>query len=135
MTHRSDPSQRSCVKYLKKKKKNRNDDAARRRAPPAPSSGEFAPAFSASADFDILISAGGKRAKRVRPTQTEAESAETRADHYLDDERGKRVAGVVIGHECSLSAFRLLTGPTCTLIHLFQPAVEHKSRLTEGIDF
>lgn len=138
-----------CVKYLKKKKiKNDNTAAAfttsspAERVSPAPSNGEFAPAFSTSADFDILISAEGKTQKQVSSERRQTQGAdrginvETRSDHNLDDERGKRVAGVLIGHEWRLSVFRLLTGPTCsTFIHSFQSVVEQKSRLTKGIDF
>lgn len=108
---------------------------------PAPSNGELAPVFSASADFDILISAKGKTQKQVSSELRQKQGAdrgrkrETRADHNLDDERGKRAAGVLIGHEWSLSLLRLLTGPTCTFIHSFQRVVEQKSRLTEDIGF
>lgn len=67
---------------------------------PAPSNGEFAPVFSVSADFDILISVKGKTQNQVssevclrHKVQTEAENL---ADHNLDDERRKRVARVLI---------------------------------------
>lgn len=70
---------------------------------PAPSNGEFAPVFSVSTDFDILISVKGKTQNQVsaevclrHKVQTEAENLETLADHNLDDERREREARVLI---------------------------------------
>lgn len=115
---------------------------------PAPSNGEFAPVFSISADFDILISAEGKTPKQVSTqvcVRREVQKVSRVALILILMTRGERVRPGVDLTPVELEHFQVADWAnmvesfmSCiqhTFIHSFQSVVEQKSGLTEGVDF